>query len=250
MNPELIAQYDAAAQALDGFAEVADEDSSSIDARLAQDVADSRLRGSRAWFPRWVLGPLGALRVFEELHQHTVAALAEVRLEVGRLEEEIARLRGEGNFGEAEPFARRRVELLRHQASLSARLDGRRGEQLAAARSGIARVLKVSLRFTAEEAAGLASETLGEAAARVQRVLGQIENYDRLARAAREISSTLTLPVFRAEDVARVRHAATLNAVRLEGSSEPARPAPASAYGLPARVARPLVAAQGLRSAQ
>ena len=239
MNPELIAQYDAAAQAVDAFAEVAEEDAASIEARLARDVAESQLQGSRGWFPRWVLGPLSALRVFEELHQHAVAALAEVRLEIGRLEEEISRLRRAGQSAEADPFARRRVELLRHQASLSVRLEGRRSGQLAEARRGIARTLEASLRFTAEEAACLARETLGEAAVRVQRVLGQLENYDRLAREAREISGTLALPRFLPEDVARVRSAATLSGVRLE-AAELAAPAPG--YGFAARGSRPLEA--------
>lgn len=213
MNPELIPQYDEATEALDGFAtpETA-EDTAAIETRLAREVSESE----RSWFPRWVLAPLGALRVFEALHRGMLTTLAEVRLELSWLDQQIALLQGERRGAQAEAFVRRRTGLLRHQAALAARLEGERERQVAAARDRIARLLEVALRFAAQEAAISARETLHETSACVQRVLGRIEGYDRLAREARSLAGGIELPSFLPEDVARVRSAASLCALRFE----------------------------------
>jgi hypothetical protein len=74
----------------------------------------------------------------------------------------------------------------------------------------------VALRFAAQEAARSAHDTLRDTSARVQRVLCRIEGYERLAGEARSLASDLELPCFRPEDVARVRAAAGLRAIKLE----------------------------------
>jgi hypothetical protein len=215
MNPELISQYDVAEEALDGFTMPAAEESATLEAWLADDVAASRREGVRDWFPRWVLAPLGALRVFAALHDAMLTALAETRLELSWLDQQLARLPCERRAAEAESFARRRNELLAHQAALAERLEGERERRALAARGRIAHRLEVALRFTAADAAGGARDVLCVTAATLTRVLGSIEGYERVAREARSLASGLRLPSFLPEEVARLRAAASLGTLTL-----------------------------------
>jgi hypothetical protein len=216
MNPELIAQYDAAEQALDGLAAAGAEDAPALQAWLAREVAEAERSGSREWFARWVLAPLRALRLFEALQRGMVADLAEARQELARLDQELTRRQGVRGDAERERLERRRSELMVHEAALDARLDGAGGRRADAARERTARRLELALRFNADETAGLARDVLRETAATLKRLLGRIDGYDRLAREARSLAGGMELPGFLLEDVARLRAAASLDALRLQ----------------------------------
>jgi hypothetical protein len=235
MNPELIVQYDAAAEALDAYADAGHEDLASLEQRLRGDLPGEQV-GSRSWLEQRVNAPLNALRLFKELHLQVVAAFRELPSELSRLEAAIVALRREGRQAEAAPYERRRVELLHHQACLTPRLDVRRQTRLAVAQRGATRTLEVSLGVAAHEAAQEARAALTETSARLRRALGRIDGYCRLAEEASGLAVGLRAPRFVAEDVTRMRSAAGFRCVRLEaldaaqpvGSSRHAR-SPSSA---------------------
>jgi hypothetical protein len=208
VNADLLTQYDAARATLDSLAVFADLDRGTIESRLSRDIADMRSRGVDTLFPRWIRRPLDAVTAFEEAHGQVVAALDQVREELALVEQQLASLRAEGRHAELEAYSRRAARLLCHEADLHGRLMSVSGGLIANARRGIARVLEVSLRGMARATARLANESLKGSPAMASSALAHVENYNRLATQAREVTGGLDIPTFQLEDVARLRRAA------------------------------------------
>jgi hypothetical protein len=225
VNAELLTQYDAARETLDQFAAFADLDRTEVESRLSHDIADMRSRGVDTLFPRWIRRPLEAVAAFEEAHRQAVAALDAVREDLALVEQQLASLRAEGRQAELVGYSRRAARLLCHEADLHGRLMSVTGGLIANARRGIARVLEVSLRGMARATARMANASLKGTPASAASALGYVENYNRLAKQAQDVTGGLDIPVFLPEDVARLQRAA--NAGRRALTPEPRRAASA-----------------------
>jgi hypothetical protein len=148
-----------------------------------------------------------------------------VREDLALVEQQLASLRAEGRQWELEGYSRRAVRLLCHEADLHGRLMSVTGGLIANARRGIARVLEVSLRGMARATARMANASLKGTPATAGSALAYVENYNRLAKQAQEVTGRLDIPLFLPEDVARLRRAAS--PARRAPSPEPRRAASA-----------------------
>jgi hypothetical protein len=222
MNPELIAEFDAARQALDALAASCMEDRPSIEERLTRDLADLKLHGIEgSWHERWVYGPLHAIRTIEGLRLKLMVELEEARHDLRGLEAELSLLR-EAGVHDTEHASRRAVRLLCHEADVRERLAVPIASVIPLARNGVARILEVSLRHAGREALNLARESAGPGAAPSLAVaaLEGIEAYNRLVAEAHRVTGGVNVPVFLPDYVARVREAVR-PAVAAEDSEPP-----------------------------
>ena len=212
MNPELVAEFDSAAQALDALAAAAVEPRHSIEERLTRDIADCRVHGldPDSWHTRWINGPLRAIRVLEGLRLKFMVELDELRQELCEVEAELSLLREVGRIADAEFGSRRAVRLLCHEADVRERLDAPVAHRITAARNGIARILEVSLRHAGHELLRLARESVqpGADPGAAQEAVGRAEAYNRLVADAHRVTGGLDVPVFLPEHVERLRAAA------------------------------------------
>lgn len=263
MNPELVAEFDAAAQALDALAAAAVEPRQSIEDRLSRDIADCRVHGldPDAWHQRWILGPLKAIRVLEGLRLKFMVELDEVRQQLHEVDAELSLLREAGHIADAEFGSRRAVRLLCHEADVRERLDAPVANRITAARNGIARVLEVSLRHAGHELLQMAQDSAqpGAEPGAAQETVGRAEAYNRLVGEAHRVTGGVDVPVFLPEHVARLRSAAALRAagaagpgaaaamptVRVPVITQELLAARAAASGKGASVARPAPAVKG-----
>jgi hypothetical protein len=245
MNPDLIAEFDAAAQALDALAAANVEPRASIEERLSRDITDLRLHGLDSWHVRWIHGPLRAIRTLEGLRLKLMVEQDEVRQELREVEAELSLLREAGRIADAEFASRRAVRLLCHEADLRDRLDAPVAHRIAAARNGIARILEVSLRQAGREAMHQARESgqPGADPALVREAYARAEAYNRLVAEAHRVTGGVDVPVFLPDHVARLREASAATVAAEAPRLEPAPPtAPRRPAALP-RPARPEAAA-------
>lgn len=216
MNPELVAEFDAAVQALDALAAAGLEPRQSIEERLTRDVADCRVHGlePHAWHTRWIHGPLRAIRALEGLRLRFMVELDEVRQQLREVEAELSLLREAGRVADAEFGSRRAVRLLCYEADVRERLDAPVAHRITAARNGIARILEVSLRHAGHELLRQARESAqpGAEPGAAQEAVGSAEAYNRLVAEAHRVTGGLDVPVFLPEHVARLRSAAVARA--------------------------------------
>ena len=212
MNPELVPEFDSAAQALDALAAAAVEPRPSIEERLTRDIADCRVHGldPDSWHMRWIHGPLRAIRVLEGLRLRFMVELDELRQELREVEAELSLLREAGRIADAEFGSRKAVRLLCHEADVRERLDAPVAHRITAARNGIARILEVSLRHAGHELLRLARESAepGADPGAAPEAFDRAEAYNRLVAEAHRVTGGLDVPVFLPEHVARLRSAA------------------------------------------
>ncbi len=234
MNPDLILEFDAAAQAIDALGSAATEPRGSIEDRLARDIADLRLHGlDDSWHLRWIHGPLRAIRVLEGLRLKFMVELDEVRQELSEVDADLSLLREAGRVADAEFAARKAVRLLCHEADLKERLEAPVAHRITAARNGIARILEVSLRHAGREAMRLASESgqPGADPALARESFARAEAYNRLVAEAHRVTGGVDVPVFLPDHVTRLRDA---SAATVAGAGQ-------GPDGLPAGAAMPTV---------
>lgn len=210
MNPDLILEFDSAAQAIDALGVAGREPRGSIEDRLARDISDLRLHGlDDSWHLRWIHGPLRAIRVLEGLRLKFMVELDEVRQELREVDADLSLLREAGRIADAEFAARKAVRLLCHEADLKERLDAPVAHRITAARNGIARILEVSLRQAGREAMRLARESgqPGADPGLARESFARAESYNRLVAEAHRVTGGVDVPVFLPEHVARLRDA-------------------------------------------
>ena len=216
MNPDLVVEFDSAAQALDALAAAAVEPRPSIEERLTRDIADCRVHGldPDSWHARWIHGPLRAIRVLEGLRLKFMVELDEVRQELREVEAELSLLREAGRIADAEFGSRKAVRLLCYEADVRERLDAPVAHRITAARNGIARLLEVSLRHAGHELLRLARDSAqpGADPAAAQEAFDRAEAYNRLVAEAHRVTGGVDVPVFLPDHVARLRSAAGLRA--------------------------------------
>jgi hypothetical protein len=264
MNPDLIAEFDAATQALDALAAASIEAPRSIEDRLSRDIADLRLHGLESWQTRWIHKPLRAIRAIEGLRLKLMVELDEVRQELQGVEAHLSLLREAGRITDAEFASRPAVRLLCHEADVRERLKAPVTHRISTARNGIARVLEVSLRQEGREAMRLANESVkpGADPALAEEAYKRAEGYNRLVAEAHRVTGGVDVPIFPPDQVARLRELwnarRPAKVVRTKAAAAPtaapttaapataSEPGPAAAPRLVRPVPSPQPAAQGL----
>jgi len=225
MNPDLIAEFDAAVQTLDALGAASVEPRPSIEERLARDIVDLRLHGLDSWQTRWIYVPLRSIRLLEGLRLKLMVELDEVRQELRDAEAELSLLREAGRIADAEFSSRRAVRLLCHEADVRERLDAPVADRITAARNGIARVLEVSLRHEGREAIRLARESAqpGALPSLAKEAFKRAEAYNRIVAEAHRVTGGVDVPVLLADHVARLRDASAIveRRARASGEGEP-----------------------------
>jgi hypothetical protein len=215
MSPELILEFDAAAQALDALGAASTEARTSIEGRLNRDIADLRMHGlDDSWQVRWIHGPLRAIRVLEGLRLKLMVEMDEVRQDLRDLEADLSLLRAAGRIADADFAARKAVRLLCHEADLKERLDAPVAHRITAARNGIARILEVSLRQAGREAIRLARESgqPGADPALTAEAFARAEAYNKLVAEAHRVTGGVDVPVFLPDHGARLRETSLASA--------------------------------------
>jgi hypothetical protein len=234
MSPELILEFDAAAQALDALAASSTEARASIAGRLSRDITDLRMHGlDDSWHVRWIHGPLRAIRVLEGMRLKLMVEMDEVRQELREVEAELSLLREAGRIADAEFAGRKAVRLLCHEADLKERLDTPVAHRIMAARIGIARILEVSLRQAGREAIRLARESgqPGADPALAREAFARAEAYNKLVAEAQRVTGGVEVPVFLPDHLARLRETLAATGGGAEGR-------PKAANGSPGAVVR------------
>ena len=216
MNPELIAEFDSATQALDALAAAAVERKTSIEERLTRDIADCRVHGldPDSWHTRWIHRPLRAIRVLEGLRLKFMVELDELGQELREVEAELSLLREAGRIADAEFGSRKAVRLLCHEADVRERLEAPVAHRITAARNGIARILEVSLRHAGRELLNLARDSAqpGADPGAAQEAFDRAEAYNRLVAETHRVTGGVGAPAILLDHLARLQSAAIARA--------------------------------------
>jgi hypothetical protein len=207
MNTDLIAEFDAAVQTLDALGAASLESPNSIEARLNRDIVDLRLHGLESWHPRWIHGPLRAVRAIEGLRLKLMVEAEDVKHELRELQAQISLLREAGRVADAEFASRPAVRLLCHEADIRERLNAPVSHLIATARNGIARILEVSLRYAGHEAMRLANECSqpGADPALLEEAFQRADGYNKLVAEAHRVTGGLDVPIYPPDQVTRLR---------------------------------------------
>jgi hypothetical protein len=210
---DLLARFDAARLALESWISLAEADESALEARMAARAGPAQ--SEESWRDCWVVAPLRAAAIYEELRQELTARVAAARIELERVESEIARARARAPGESVAPLERQKAELVEKALTMTARLStGETSRPECPARLG--HLLQRVFRRLACEVFCLVREDLNEAASRARSALTRIDDYERLVREARSLAGPMEVPAFSRADLEAVRRQADLTVVHLQ----------------------------------